>query len=132
VRDVILRLTDLGKTVLFSSHILPDVEAICDEVALLVKGKLVAAGSLADLVKTRLKSVEITFEGPGTVALPDGLKDRVSVREVGRQAVLSASSMEMLPEILSWGSSQKLALISVVPQMESLEDLFMEKVGTAK
>jgi ABC-2 type transport system ATP-binding protein len=132
VRDVILRLTGLGKTVLFSSHILPDVEAICDEVALLVKGKLMAAGSLADLVKTRLKSVEVTFEGAGTVALPDGFKDRVSVREVGRQAILSASSMAMLPEILSWGSGQKLTLISVVPEMESLEDLFMEKVGTAK
>ena len=45
-RDIILKLKDEGKTVFFSTHILPDVEMICDRVGIVVKGKLKAIGKL--------------------------------------------------------------------------------------
>src|SRR5262245_11795009 len=47
VRSMILRLRDRGCTVFFSSHVLSDAEALCNRVAILAKGKLVTAGSLA-------------------------------------------------------------------------------------
>ncbi len=131
VRDIILRLSDRGKTVLFSSHILSDVEAICDDVAILVKGRLRASGSLAELVQTRVKGVEVVFEGPGPAVLPELWRGKVSVRAVGKQFTVSIHEAGMLPEVLAWGSRAGFVLVSVVPQMESLEDLFMEKVGAA-
>jgi ABC-2 type transport system ATP-binding protein len=53
VRDLILEQREAGKTVFFSSHILTDVEAICDRVAILVGGELRACGSIKDVVADR-------------------------------------------------------------------------------
>ena len=60
IRDVILRLKDEGKTVFFSSHILSDVEMICDQVGLLVNGKLKEIGKLEELLGER-ESLEDLF-----------------------------------------------------------------------
>ncbi|MFA4910262.1 MAG: ABC transporter ATP-binding protein [Desulfobacteria bacterium] len=60
IRDVILRLKDEGKTVFFSSHILSDVEMICDRVGLLVNGKLKEIGKLEELLGER-ESLEDLF-----------------------------------------------------------------------
>src|SRR5256885_11217547 len=63
VRDIILRLKDQGKTIFFSTHILPDVEMICDRVGILVKGRLRAVGAVHELVGTAaVTSVEILVE----------------------------------------------------------------------
>jgi len=53
VRDLILEQRDHGKTVFFSSHILSDVEAICDKVAILVGGQLRESGRMSDVVADR-------------------------------------------------------------------------------
>src|SRR5581483_5262176 len=50
IRDLILSLRDQGKTVFFSTHIVPDVEMICDRVGIVVKGKLLASGRVDELV----------------------------------------------------------------------------------
>jgi ABC-2 type transport system ATP-binding protein len=50
VRDLILRLKESGKTVMFSSHILHDAELLCDRVAMIMKGKLVACGHVSELI----------------------------------------------------------------------------------
>src|SRR5437867_12877868 len=63
VRDIILRLKDEGKTIFFSTHILPDVEMICDRVGILVKGQLRAVGAVHELVgAATVTSVEILVE----------------------------------------------------------------------
>ncbi|MHB8418924.1 MAG: ABC transporter ATP-binding protein, partial [Myxococcales bacterium] len=80
VRDIMFRLRDEGRTVFFSTHILPDVEAICDRVALLSKGKLTDIGKLNDLLSNRVKAVEVTVSG-----LPPSLLDRLK-RETGARA----------------------------------------------
>ena len=49
VRELILRLRDEGRTVLFSSHILSDAELLCSRVGILSKGRLVASGSVTEL-----------------------------------------------------------------------------------
>ncbi|MDH5725123.1 MAG: ABC transporter ATP-binding protein, partial [Nitrospira sp.] len=50
VRDLIVRLKESGKTVMFSSHILHDAELLCDRVAMIMKGKLVACGLVSELI----------------------------------------------------------------------------------
>ncbi len=65
VRDLILELKRRGKTVFFSTHILPDVETLCDRVGVIIGGRLRDVGTLADLLSAGVKSVEATFAGPG-------------------------------------------------------------------
>ena len=52
VREVILSLKDQGKTIFFNSHILADVEVICDRIAILDQGELICLGSLHELLGT--------------------------------------------------------------------------------
>jgi ABC-2 type transport system ATP-binding protein len=63
VRDLILRLRDRGATVFFSSHILGDAEAICSRVGIVVSGRLVASGKLADMVPFRIRGWEMIVSG---------------------------------------------------------------------
>ena len=65
MRDLILELKRRGKTVFFSTHILPDVEALCDRVGVIIGGKLRDVGKLDALLSARVKSVEATFAGAG-------------------------------------------------------------------
>jgi ABC-2 type transport system ATP-binding protein len=128
VRDIILRLRDQGKTILFSSHVLPDIEALCDHVAILVRGKLRAAGSLAELVNPRIKNTELVFRGSPGQALLGAWKEKVRLRQVGNEVVVSTADVALLGDLLDWGRGQALELISVVPQKETLEDIFVEKL----
>ncbi len=65
VRDLILELRRRGKTVFFSTHILPDVEALCDRVGVIIGGKLRDVGKLDALLSARVTGVEATFSGAG-------------------------------------------------------------------
>jgi ABC-2 type transport system ATP-binding protein len=64
VRDLILALRDQGKTVFFSTHILSDVEAITDRVAIIARGQLQAHGTPAELVSQSVLGIEVTVRLP--------------------------------------------------------------------
>src|SRR5690606_25530030 len=73
VRDLIFRLKEEGRTVFFSSHILPDVEAICDRVGLLLGGKLEEQGRPEDLLTARTRSGGVSAE-----AIPPALAEKLA------------------------------------------------------
>lgn len=129
IRDIILRLADAKKTILFSSHILPDVEAICEHIGIIIQGEMRAVGPMAELVQARVKSVEVTFKANTIADLPRPLQDTVQLRRAGDELILSLAAPGILQEVLDWGRAQNLSLISVAPRKETLEDLFMEKLG---
>jgi ABC-2 type transport system ATP-binding protein len=59
VRDLIVELGRRGKTIFFSTHILSDVESVCDRVGMLLRGRLVAEGSLSSLLDGSIRAVEL-------------------------------------------------------------------------
>ncbi|HYM00162.1 MAG TPA: ABC transporter ATP-binding protein, partial [Blastocatellia bacterium] len=59
VRDIMLSLRQQGKTIFFSSHILADVEALCDRAAILNNGRLVRCGAISELTKGADPSIEV-------------------------------------------------------------------------
>src|SRR5271156_2466119 len=61
VRDLILELKNVGKTILFSTHILPDAEMLCDRVGVIVGGKLQGIGAPGEIVGIKAQEMEILF-----------------------------------------------------------------------
>jgi ABC-2 type transport system ATP-binding protein len=131
VRALILRLRDQGRTVFFSSHILSDAESLCSRIAIVVKGRLMAAGTLTDLVTAQLKGWEITVDGlpqPPQETHP-GVR-RVTTIAPGRYAVdalPTADPLRLVRELTASGGR----LVSVVQVHDTLEDLFVRQVDQA-
>ena len=129
VRDLILALKSEGKTVILSSHVLSDVEALADRVGILSKGVLVRTGRLGDLVTPGRDGFEIE-----AAELPDSLveswsADRVSRRSGDRILVKAADRAELKERVLQVFRSGG-ALLAVRPLHASLEDLFLASLGT--
>ena len=62
IKDIILEQKAKGNTVFFSSHILPDAEAVCDRIGIIIDGQIIKVGELNKLLKKGLKTDEITLE----------------------------------------------------------------------
>ena len=89
VRDLILELRKEGKTIFFSTHILPDVEMTCDRVAIVIGGRLRNVGPLGDLLSARLLSTEVILRPPAAglgmlIAAPPGARQYVGRRSRAR------------------------------------------------
>jgi ABC-2 type transport system ATP-binding protein len=75
VRDLIYELREQGKTVIFSSHILVDVEAVCDRVAILQNGELVEVADLEQWTKSGGQSIHIRVKGLGADRVRESVGD---------------------------------------------------------
>ena len=127
IRELIVDLRRKGTTVFMSTHILSDVEALCDEVAILRRGKLAATGRLDDLLasqgetqafEVRLRNINAESLNGGfqTVANPSGVTVRVDNE---------ADIADLLTEARSAGGK----LISVQEVKQSLEELFVDSTS---
>jgi len=127
IRDLILQFREEGKTVFISSHELSDVERICDRVAIINKGQIVAQGRLEDLLAGG--RVEVTADGVDQ-AMHDALmgSDR-TVSLKGGRLILDVSDTDDVNTILDSLRSAKAKILSVIPRRKRLEDLFIEAVS---
>ena len=130
VRNLILSLRDRGCTIFFSSHVLSDAEALCNRVAVLARGKLVANGRISDLQAFDIRGWELIVSG----LTPDALerhRPRIQrVTTLGEHRYSLELPLEPAPEILLRdliGGGAK--LVSLNPIRETLEDFFVKKVG---
>ena len=129
VRDIIMRLKEQGKTIFFSTHILPDVEVICDRVGILVKGELRATGTVAELLGgMEARSTEMVVEGLSQEDIERlrALSDNLVVR--GRQAVAFLSDPEKAQRAKRLVFENGGDIVSLIPHKGSLEDIFVEEV----
>ena len=127
VRDLILRQRAAGRTVFFSTHILPDVEMICDRVGILVGGRLVKSGPIHTLLGDELESVELTVTAlpAATRAALERLASAPALLQEGR-IMFRLPGQSALDAALAILSEAKGQVVSVVPQRRTLEDIFLE------
>jgi ABC-2 type transport system ATP-binding protein len=128
VRRIITSLKNKGVTVFFSSHILPDVEAICDRVAILNKGKLQEVGALEEILKVGIEGHEVILSG-WTAETSDAIRQWCDeTRCMGDRLHLRAGNREQLERLLTYIFAQKLELISINPIRPSLEEYFQQVI----
>lgn len=130
ISDVIMMLKNKGKTIFFSSHILSDVESLCDRIGILNNGKLMSIGKLADLVSAKIKSISIEVTGTDEAATREILPDVGRIQTFGEKHFrLEVDDQRQVDQIIeSLSGNPDCHILSVVPRKESLEDYFVREI----
>jgi ABC-2 type transport system ATP-binding protein len=129
IRELILGLKAEGKTVFYSTHILPDVEMTCDRVSIVHKGRTRRTGKLSEILSETSRGVTIAFEGIGG-------DEAEKVRREHPTAVLEEGELRL--ELDSVAKARELAgallgiggkLVRFEPHRADLESIFMRTLG---
>ncbi len=128
IRDVLLGLRRQGKTIFLNSHLLSELEMVCDRVAILVQGRVVMQGTI-DALTADSQRYEVTIEGPvPSWAGADGSL-RVQALPDGRTTiVVKGSEPGPIQPLLDRLRAEGRVIGAVRPVRETLEDLFMRAV----
>ena len=123
VRDIILAQKDRGVTVFFSSHIIPDVETLCDRVATVIDGSVRGVGAVRDLLAREVEHYEVTFTGldPQVVTTP-----LVSVH-MGSDAAWVRVDADRRDSLIGELALKGARLVSLTPVQSTLEDLLLRQ-----
>ena len=128
VRDLVLEENRRGKTIVFSSHILSDVEMLCHRVAIIDRGRVVDEGPLSSLLRPEVRRVEIELRDvPGEIlGRLQADADRVLARDDG-VVVVSLLGEARVGPTLQAALAAGAHVLSVTPHRETLEDLFVRR-----
>ncbi len=127
VRDLILDERDAGRTVFFSSHILSDVEMLCDRVCILKKGEVVVAGTMNELLGAGGRRAEVALRD-----VPAELKRALEklghvTKELGKALAVEVDGDDRVKEVLELALAQGAHIEHVTPKRETLEDIFVRR-----
>ena len=127
VRDLIVAERKAGRTIFFSTHILSDVETLCDRVSILRRGEVVVSGRLGDLLKREVRRTDVTLQGVGSELAErlDGLGH--SLRRLGEHLVVEIQGSANVPDVLRLALDAGATIGEVTPRHETLEDLFVRE-----
>jgi len=127
IRDILKNIKKQGRTVFLNSHLLSEVEATCDRVAVLDKGKLIKVGPASGLI-----GVKPTYN-VAVVSLSDEVQS--AVRQFDSEAGIDGDKISIsmdkparINDLIDLLRSHQVQIISVVPQKQSLEDSFMQLI----
>jgi ABC-2 type transport system ATP-binding protein len=125
VRNIILALRDAGQTVFFSTHILGDVEEICDRVCVLNRGRKVAEGPINSLLTGRVLEVQISASGIDAEKKPDVAAHCTRHWHDGVMFHALANSEDDAQRVKDAVEKAGGVVRAMVPHKESLEDYFV-------
>src|SRR5262249_42200130 len=127
VKDLIFAERDRGRTIFFSTHILSDVEAMCDRVAILREGQVVVSGAMRSLLRGEGVRTEGAL-GHASEGLSAGVAEKS--REVRGRAdvvVVEVEGEAKVGEVLRAALDGGAQVVEVAPRRETLEDLFLRR-----
>lgn len=126
VFDILEERVAEGATVFLSSHILPEVERVCERVAIIRDGRVVAEESVDDLLSKAIRTVHVTYAEPVPAAFVDGLRGVRSVEQLGENG-LRATVSDDIGDTLLGILARPVADITV--EHASLEEVFLQYYG---
>ena len=126
IRELIAGLRVQGKTVFMSTHILSDIEALCDEVAILRHGKLAAKGNLQELLtnENERQGFEVTIANIDVSKLRSAVPSSIDMTDHASGSIVTCSDETEVESVISAARSAGGKLVSVQQIRQSLEDLF--------
>lgn len=122
VREIILSLKEQGKTIFFNSHILADVEQICDRIAILNKGELLCIGSLRELLGTS-ETYHVTVKG-GNYQVLEKWIDNLTTNDDYWTGILKGDHQEFMGTLRLMNAQ----LISLKLAQMTLEEFFIQQI----
>lgn len=131
IRELIASLREKGVTVFMSTHILSDIEALCDEVAILRNGRLAASGKLRDLLANtgEHRALEISVQGIAADAIRENVEliAGALLSQKPNGAVIQIVDESDVEAVLKITRDAGGSLISIQPVKQSLEELFVKE-----
>ncbi len=127
VRDLIIEERRSNRTILFSTHILSDVESLCDRVTILRKGEVVVSGRLDELLHRDTTSTDIYLAEVDDTAFARLNDWGTEVKRQGTRVVLRVSGDQQLQEALGKLVAEGFRILEVAPRQETLEALFVRE-----
>ena len=134
MRNLLRKLADQGKTILVSSHVLTELEDLCDEIGIMRNGKMVVCGSLEEITQSkhtqRTLEIELLKSFP---ELPQWVEQHATLsglKETNESKthfqIIHSGSREEVPEILSQMVGLGVEVTSFTTRKSKVEDLFLE------
>jgi len=121
-------LNQQGKTIFFSSHILPDVEHTCTQAALIHEGKLLEFGPMEEILKTESQSVSLVVRAD-TETVRKYADGNITVRRQSSGLVrLDVSDQGRIPQLVKTLTEHGIDIVSLNPETRDLETFFIEKI----
>ena len=125
VRDLIASLRAQGKTVFMCSHILSDIEVLCDSVAILKAGRLAHAGSLEELRARESSLIEIIASGADASTVRQHLSAGATITATASGLRIEVSDEREVDAVIAALRKANGKLVAVQPVRQSLEELFL-------
>jgi ABC-2 type transport system ATP-binding protein len=132
MRDLLLEQKRAGKTLIFTSHILSDVESLCDRVVIVNRGRVSASGKLDELLRPEVRRVEVELSNVSGLLRETLLE--LPLQGLSEEANLFRFSFEgdeRIGEVLDLALKGGARVVSVIPHRETLEDLFIRDAMSA-
>ena len=127
VRDIIFSEREQGRTIFFSTHILSDVEAMCDRVTILRKGEVVVSGEIRELLRGEVLETDVLLSGCSDAA-------KAALEAAGFTAharpgltLVPVAGSARVADVLRLALDHDATVVEVAARRETLEDLFMKK-----
>jgi ABC-2 type transport system ATP-binding protein len=127
VRDLIVEERARGRTIFFSTHILSDVETLCDRVSILREGEVVVSGVLDELLNRDVRQTDVVLACASEELEKRLLADGYASKRIGEQLLVEAQGDERVQGLLSTAIRLGAAVVEVVPRHETLEELFVRE-----
>lgn len=130
IRDIIFGLKQQGKTVLVCSHILSDIEYLCDHVILIVKGHVKAFGEIKEVVVPKVHRVDYYFTSVDALEFPQEWQNKIDVKRFPNKSILQVLSPDELTlnDVVEWFKNHEGEIDAIIPHKDSLEDLMVQSL----
>jgi len=127
VRDLIFDQRHRGRTIFFSTHILSDVEVLCDQVSILRKGEVVVSGELRTLLKSDVRRIDVALLGADAGFEARCQASGHKTRRVAERLIVEVEGEERLAPLLRDALDANLRITEVNSRHETPEDLFLRE-----
>ncbi len=138
IRDVLNQLKSQGKTIFLNSHLLQEIELVCDQVAILFRGEVLKIGPVAEITNLAgdSETADVTLELDGdtqaiTDLLPDDNSTREQTGETRWEVTLAGITQHDINRLIDAARERQLSVVSISRQKLTLEEAFLRLVRGA-